>query len=46
MDNSYRSSKDVQISKTLSYLLRHGAEKEGLQMTKGSKMFICINDWK
>ena len=29
-------SKDVQYSKTMSYLLRHGAEKEGLKMTKGN----------
>ena len=28
-------SKDVQISKTMTYLLRHGAEKEGLDISKG-----------
>ena len=28
-------SKDVQISKTLSYLLRHGAVKEKLPITAG-----------
>lgn len=39
MDNN-RTSRDVQISKALSYLLRHGAEKEGLRMTKGSKCKI------
>lgn len=30
-----RNSVDTQISKTLSYILRHGAEKEGIQMTPG-----------
>ena len=28
-------SKEVQISKTLSYLLRHGAVKEGLEISQG-----------
>jgi 2'-phosphotransferase len=33
-------TKDVQISKTLSYLLRHGAVKEGLYITQGKKIKI------
>jgi RNA:NAD 2'-phosphotransferase (TPT1/KptA family) len=28
--------KEVQISKTLAYILRHGAEKEGINMRKGN----------
>ena len=31
-------SREVQSSKALSYLLRHGAEKEGLKMTKGESI--------
>lgn len=27
--------RDVQVSKKLSWLLRHGAEKEGLKLGKG-----------
>jgi len=42
MDNS-RNSRDVQISKALSYLLRHGAEKEGLRITKGSIFITHFN---
>ena len=30
-------SKEVDISKTLSYLLRHGAVKEGIEMNKGTQ---------
>lgn len=29
------SNQDVKISKALTYLLRHGAEKEGIEMRKG-----------
>lgn len=35
-------SPDVQLSKTLSYILRHGAEKEGLKMRKDG--FIKLDD--
>jgi RNA:NAD 2'-phosphotransferase (TPT1/KptA family) len=28
-------SKEVQISKTLSYLLRHGAVNEGIEISQG-----------
>lgn len=31
--------KNEQISKTLSYILRHGAHNEGIEMTKG----ICYS---
>lgn len=30
---------DVQLSKALTWLLRHGAEKEGIIMEKGNKIF-------
>lgn len=35
-------SPDVQVSKTLAYILRHGAEKEGLHIR--SDGFIKLND--
>lgn len=35
-------SPDVQLSKTLSYILRHGAAKEGLTMRKDG--FIRLDD--
>lgn len=35
------TSYNVQLSKALSYLLRHGAAKEGLQMTEG---FVFVDD--
>ena len=35
-------SVDVRISKTLSYILRHGAQKEGLEMR--SDGFIKLDD--
>lgn len=35
-------SPEVQFSKTLSYLLRHGAEKEGLKMR--SDGFVLVSD--
>lgn len=34
--------REVQVSKKLSWLLRHGAEKEGLTMGKGG--YICLAD--
>lgn len=30
-----KSDHNVKLSKALSYILRHGAAKEGLQMTEG-----------
>ena len=32
-----QSNHNIQLSKALSYILRHGAAKEGLQMTQGNK---------
>lgn len=31
---------DVKLSKFLSYICRHGAEKEGLQISDGSKLTV------
>lgn len=39
--NSQKSNHNIQLSKALSYILRHGAAKEGLQMTQG---FIFVDD--
>ncbi len=33
---SKSTSDDVKISKSMTWLLRHGAEKEGLQMRNGA----------
>jgi hypothetical protein len=33
--NNSRDSRDVNLSKKLTYLLRHGAEKEGLSIRDG-----------
>lgn len=33
-------SKEVRFSKAMTYILRHGAEKEGIQMTKG--YYYCL----
>ena len=35
-----KSNKDTQISKTLSYLLRHGGDKAGIQMRPGNFLKI------
>lgn len=35
-------SPDIRASKTLAYILRHGAEKEGLYMRKDG--YIKLND--
>lgn len=40
MDKSYR--KDIQISKTFSYMLRHGAGEHNLKMA--SDEFVSLND--
>lgn len=42
MRGRMNDSPDTQLSKTLSYLLRHGAAKEGLKMR--SDGFVKIND--
>ena len=34
--NVLQSNHNIQLSKALSYILRHGATKEGLQMTQGN----------
>ena len=34
--NVLQSNHNIQLSKALSYILRHGAAKEGLQMTQGT----------
>ncbi|XP_020619032.1 tRNA 2'-phosphotransferase 1-like isoform X2 [Orbicella faveolata] len=39
--NVLQSNHNIQLSKALSYILRHGAAKEGLQMTQG---FIFVDD--
>jgi RNA:NAD 2'-phosphotransferase (TPT1/KptA family) len=36
-----RNSSDTQISKTFSYILRHGAEIEGIQVTPG-RLFLIL----
>ncbi|KAF2665029.1 hypothetical protein BT63DRAFT_406133 [Microthyrium microscopicum] len=36
------ASRDVQVSKKLSWLLRHGAEKEGLKLDRGG--YISVTD--
>lgn len=35
-------SREVQVSKKLSWLLRHGAEKEGLQLGEGG--YVSMTD--
>ena len=46
---SFRAAlpRDVQVSKKLSWLLRHGAEKEGLKFQRGGYInvrdVVCIN---
>lgn len=34
--NVLQSNHNIQLSKALSFILRHGAAKEGLQMTQGN----------
>lgn len=34
--------REVRISKTMTYILRHGAEKEGVPINKG-RTFIFLN---
>lgn len=36
------SDKDTHISKTMSYILRHGAEKEKIPITKGALKIISF----
>lgn len=31
-------AKNIKTSKTLTYILRHGAEKEGIEMRNGRKI--------
>ncbi|XP_067031889.1 tRNA 2'-phosphotransferase 1-like isoform X1 [Acropora muricata] len=40
-DTRKKSDHNVKLSKALSYILRHGAAKEGLQMTEG---FVFVDD--
>ncbi|KAJ7380030.1 tRNA 2'-phosphotransferase 1 [Desmophyllum pertusum] len=39
--NPRKSNHNIQLAKALSYILRHGAAKEGLQMTEG---FIFVDN--
>ena len=41
--NVLQSNHNIQLSKALSYILRHGAAKEGLQMTQGNKKRNLLN---
>ena len=36
INNVLQSNHNIQLSKALSYILQHGAAKEGLQMTQGN----------
>ncbi|XP_013406375.1 tRNA 2'-phosphotransferase 1 isoform X2 [Lingula anatina] len=39
-NQQYFQGNDVRLSKTLSYLLRHGAEKEGFTFTEGGFLYV------
>lgn len=41
--NVLQSNHNIHLSKALSYILRHGAAKEGLQMTQGNKKRNLLN---
>ena len=40
---SQGTSQDVHLSKALSYILRHGAAKEGLPMSEGKCFLSFLN---
>ena len=37
----WEAERDVRLSKRLAYLLRYGAEKEGLQVMEGGEYTYC-----